>query len=196
MTTGGIAGQVVLRAAATAASPPLLLRRWTGADADALVEAYRDPVLRAWTRLGVPDAEAAARWVEAQRAGWEGGGRLSFAVVEEEPGGGGRVAGNVVLKRPEPAGPAGEVGYWTAAHARGRGVAPRALQVLTDWVFETFAGQGLEYLELMHQVDNTASCRVAEKAGYGFERVLPAVPPFPRDGHLHLRWATGGPVPG
>ncbi|OKI20113.1 GNAT family N-acetyltransferase [Streptomyces sp. CB03911] len=193
MTTGGIAGQVVLRAVATASGPPLLLRRWTDADADALVEAYRDPVLRAWTRLGVPDAGAAARWVEVQRVGWERGDRLSFAVLEEEPGGG-RVAGNVVLKRPEPAGPVGEVGYWTAAHARGRGVAPRALQVLTDWAFETFAGQGPAYLELMHQVDNTASCRVAEKAGYGFERVLPAVPPFPRDGHLHLRRAAGVPV--
>ncbi|MCX5213812.1 GNAT family N-acetyltransferase [Kitasatospora sp. NBC_00240] len=187
---------VVLRAEAADGGPSLLLRSWTDSDADALVEAYRDPVLRAWTRLGVPDAEAAAHWVEVQRAGWESGTRLSFAVLEEEPGGGGRLAGNVVLKRPEPAGPAGEVGYWTAAHARGRGVAPRALQVLTDWVFESFAAGGVEYLELMHQVDNTASCRVAEKAGYGFERILPAVPPFPRDGHLHLRWAAGGPVRG
>lgn len=41
----------------------------------------------------------------------------------------------------------------------------------------------------MHQVDNPASCRVAEKAGYRLDRVLPAVPPFPLDGHLHVRGA-------
>lgn len=97
------------------------------------------------------------------------------------------MAANVVLKRtglhPESA----EVGYWTAAHARGRGVAPRALEALTIWAFDAFAVEGLERLELLHQVDNRASCRVAEKARYQFLQVFPAQPPFPRDGHLHVR---------
>jgi hypothetical protein len=47
----------------------------------------------------------------------------------------------------------------TAARARGRGVAHRALQALTDWAFTAFPGDGLTRLELLHQVDNTASCR-------------------------------------
>ncbi|WP_408055277.1 hypothetical protein [Streptomyces paludis] len=33
----------------------------------------------------------------------------------------------------------------------------------------------------------------AEKTGYAFHRILPARPPFPRDGHLHIRRA-GAPV--
>ncbi|MBM0237448.1 GNAT family N-acetyltransferase [Micromonospora sp. ATA32] len=91
------------------------------------------------------------------------------------------------LKEVVPGRPAAEVGYWTAAPARGRGVAPRALEAVTGWAFTRFAAAGLTRLELLHQVDNPASCRVAEKAGYRFEEVLPARPPFPRDGHRHVR---------
>ncbi|WP_326705576.1 hypothetical protein [Streptomyces cyaneofuscatus] len=46
-------------------------------------------------------------------------------------------------------------------------------------------------LELLHQVDNVASCRVAEKSGYAFAELLSALPPeFPLDGHLHVREAS------
>ncbi|MEZ0156383.1 GNAT family N-acetyltransferase [Streptomyces griseorubens] len=79
-------------------------------------------------------------------------------------------------------------GNWTAAHARGRSVAPRALEALTDWAFDTTATSSLKRLELLHQVDNTASCRVADKTRYRLEGVLPAAPPaFPLEGHLHIR---------
>jgi RimJ/RimL family protein N-acetyltransferase len=67
-------------------------------------------------------------------------------------------------------------------------VAPRALEALTGWAFGTFVADGLERLELLHQVDNLASCRVAQKSRYDLDSVLPAAPPsFPRDGHLHVR---------
>ena len=99
--------------------------------------------------------------------------------------------GNMVLKEVTPGKSAVEVGYWTVAHARGRGVAPRALNAVSDWAFDTLAADGLERLELLHQVDNVASCRVAEKGRYEFDSVLPAAPPsFPRDGHLHIRRAN------
>lgn len=39
-----------------------------------------------------------------------------------------------------------EVGYWTAAQARGRGVAPRALEALTAWSLDAFRADGLERL--------------------------------------------------
>lgn len=74
---------------------------------------------------------------------------------------------------------------------RDRGVAPRALRALTDWAFSAFAafaGDGLTRLELLHQVDNAASCRVAQKSRYALASLLPAAPPaFPLEGHLHVR---------
>lgn len=77
------------------------------------------------------------------------------------------------------------------------GVAPQALEALTDWAFTTFAAEGLVRLELLHQVDNVASCRVAEKSGYAFAELLSALPPeFPLDGHLHVRRAPLRGAPG
>ncbi|MZE75657.1 GNAT family N-acetyltransferase [Streptomyces xinghaiensis] len=182
---------VVLRAAATPAFPALVLRPWHAEDVAALVKAYRDPALRRWTSH-VPDNDAdGERWVQAREEGWAAGDRFSFAVIEEQSRPcGGQLVGNMVLKGVTSGKAQAEVGYWTAAQARGRGVAPRALEALTGWAFATFEADGLERLELLHQVDNPASCRVAEKSGYGFDRVLPALPPsFPADGHLHIRRA-------
>ncbi|MGI5378150.1 GNAT family N-acetyltransferase [Streptomyces sp. CA-251387] len=180
---------VRLRTSAAPSAPALLLRPWHPTDADGLVELHRDGALRRWTSSTVDDAVGAARWVREQRKGWEAGNRFGLAVVEPGTSGNGeRLVGHVVLKRPASGSPSAEVGYWTAAHARGRGVAPRALQALTDWAFTTFADDGLERLELLHQVDNTASCRVAQKCRYELSTLLPAAPPeFPLDGHLHAR---------
>lgn len=188
-----------LHVPATATAAPLFLRPWTERDLEPLVEAHRDPVLRRWTRTPVTDHADAVHWLQTQARGWSAGDSLSFAVFER-PGAGSADAGtrqevpaslgerfvaHVVLKRADPTGPTAEVGYWTAAAARGRGVAPRALEALTTWAFRTLGG--LDRLELLHQVDNIASCRVAEKSGYGYEATLPAYPPYPTDGHLHVR---------
>ncbi|WP_405687430.1 GNAT family N-acetyltransferase [Streptomyces sp. NBC_00057] len=175
---------------ATLTAGPLLLRPWLPDDGPALIEAYRDPAMRAMVRILVTDEAEAQQWLRVQQEGRESGSHFSFAVVDrdhaDEP------VGNVILKYPEPGSGSAEVGYWTAARARGRGIAPRALGALTDWAFEAFAGDGLVRLDLLHQVDNEASCRVAEKSGYGFAEVLPARPPWPLDGHRHAREHTGG----
>lgn len=172
---------VELRVDPTPAGHPALdLRPWDDSDIRPLIDVYRDPVLRQWTRLPVTGVEDALRWLEIQRDGWRSGERFSFAVLEE-----GRLVGNVALKRG--AAHRTEVGYWTAAGARGRGIAPRALEALTGWAFGALPG--VTRLELLHQIDNAASCRVAEKTGYVYRRTLPARPPFPLDGHEHVREA-------
>ena len=65
-----------------------------------------------------------------------------------------------------------EAGYIVAASARGRGVAVRALVLLTDWAFEEL---GLERIELRITPENAASIKVAERAGYMREGVLRSV---------------------
>lgn len=188
---------VELRVDPAASAAGLLLRPWRDEDVEPLIEVYRDPVLRRWTSLPVESTEDALRWLAVQKDGWESRTRLSFAVLEDQRDAvESRLVGNVVLKRTDPSGGSAEVGYWTAAHARGRGVAVRALEALTVWALDAFAVEGLDRLELLHQVDNHASCRVAEKARYQFERVLPARPPFPKDGHLHARHSLRPPAKG
>ena len=70
-------------------------------------------------------------------------------------------------------------------------MAPAAVRAVTDWVFDAFAGASLRQIMLVHDVDNPASCRVAEKAGYPFRELSPANPPhWFEDGHIHVRWAA------
>ncbi|MFC9246948.1 GNAT family N-acetyltransferase [Streptomyces sp. NPDC057136] len=176
----------------TLAAGSLLLRPWRPDDAPALLRAHADPAMRHWLATQLTSAEDAAGWLAEQREGWAAGNLFGFAVTDTALGG--ELVGNLVLKRHGPASDTAEVGYWTTASARGRGVAPRALMALCDWAFAAFAaftGEGLARLELVHQVDNEASCRVAEKCGFALAGILPAFPPaYPLDGHRHVRSAV------
>ncbi|MBQ1012879.1 GNAT family N-acetyltransferase [Micromonospora sp. M51] len=163
-------------------TPDVTLRQWCADDLDDLVDAYRDPVLRHWTSHPVTNAAEARRWLKGTQRDRADGRRYTFAVVEEQADGA-RLVGNVVLKGVTPQRPAPEVGYWTTSWARGRGVAPRAVIALSRWAFDRFPE--VTRLDLLHQVDNVASCRVAQKCGFVFQEVLPARPPFPLDGHRH-----------
>ncbi|MBM0276296.1 GNAT family N-acetyltransferase [Micromonospora tarensis] len=160
----------------------LTLRPWREDDLDALVRAYQDPVLRRWTRMPVTSVDEGRQWLERTRQAWADGHRYTLAVLEDRADAS-RLVANVVLKGVTSERPAPEVGYWTASWARGREVAPRAVTALSGWAFDRFPG--LTHLDLLHQVDNVASCRVAQKCGFVYQETLPARPPFPRDGHRH-----------
>jgi [ribosomal protein S5]-alanine N-acetyltransferase len=60
-------------------------------------------------------------------------------------------------------------GYWTKKDARGRDVAPRALRLLIRWAVRE---HGVARLQLIVEPANTASIRVAEKAGFRHEGFL------------------------
>lgn len=64
---------------------------------------------------------------------------------------------------------AGEIGYWCAPWARGRGVMSAAVRLVRDWAFEELE---LERLELTTDVDNIASQRVAQATGFRREGVM------------------------
>ena len=65
--------------------------------------------------------------------------------------------------------PVGEVGYGVASWARGRGVATRALMLVSGWAMDEL---GLPRISLLAEPGNLPSQRVAEKAGYRREGLL------------------------
>lgn len=181
---------VSLTVPATATAAALSLRPWQIEDAGALAAAHRDPVLRQWLLSPLEDEADARQWIQSQDGFADTGERFNFAIVEcglegEEVG---APVGNLVLKMTsEFLAGAAEVGYWTASPARGRGIASRALEAVSVWALDR-GTMSVERLELLHAVDNQASCRVAAKCGYRLDRVLAPLPPdFPTDGHLHIR---------
>lgn len=123
------------------------------------------PGQQKWT--GPHNEEEAAVWLSGQERGWEGGDWLTFAVLDAPEN---RVVGHVGLKNRNGGqlgtGERGEIGFWTAADARGRGIAPAAARAVTEWAFTSFGAAGLPSIMLVHDLDNPASCRVAAKSGY------------------------------
>lgn len=164
------------------------LRPWRMDDLPALVAAHRDPVLRRRLTTSLTGEADARHWLEAQAAGWVSATRFGFAVVADEDD---RTPFGHVGVRAVTAGVA-EVGYWTAAPVRGRGIAARALEIASQWALHTQHLVRLTRLDLLHAEDNRASCRVAEKCGYVLRDLLPPAPPaFPADGHRHVRMPRG-----
>jgi RimJ/RimL family protein N-acetyltransferase len=185
-----VAFDTVLTVQPTATTPGLLLRPWAEQDIPAMVAAHRDPAIRQWLRHPVATAEEARRAIRTRRAASDAGTGFSFAVLLAESGVPDDLVGSVSIQGLGDTAASGEVGYWVTALARGQGIAPQAVDVVSEWAFRLPRHRPLEWLELLHSVGNAASCRVAEKARFAFSAVLPPLlPQFPADGHLHIRLA-------
>lgn len=183
---------IALHARATGSGSELLLRPWLAADMSALVaEMAREyperglwpnpdtgePERPGWT--GPTNDQEAVEWLASQDRGWNDGDWLTFAVLEQEQYARDRLVGHVGLKARAPRirisqSESAEVSYWTAVSARGRGIASAALRAVTDWAIDRFRADGLRQIRLVHDVDNDASCRVADKSGYALQEISPA----------------------
>lgn len=145
-----------------------------------------DEHIRLWNPLSsaVKDPHA---WVE-RWSDFNGGQSPLFFVYEVTEG---RLLGNVSLHEIDFDNSAGELGYRVAPWARGQGVATTAVRAVTDWAFGFL---GLTRLQLIHGVQNPASCRVAEKAGFLMEGTMRSSYRYGdgtlHDEHLHARLAT------
>lgn len=139
----------------------------TAAHAAAMDALARDRDVARFTRVPdpVPD-RFGARWIERYTRGREDRTNDGFAIVDSETGDflGFMALVNLNLETQE-----AEAGYIVASHARGRGVATRALRLLTDWAF---AELPLERIELFIDVENSPSEVVAQRCGYTREGVL------------------------
>ena len=144
---------------ATLTDGVLTLRPPGEEDIDALHRECQDPEIQRWT--GVPSPyhrEDAVAFLERMAEEEDAGRTVPFLAVD-----GDEVLGSFSVLELDRAPRYGEIGYWVAAGARGRGVATRAVTLVRDWAAEEL---GLDLIELLIHEDNLASARVAELTGF------------------------------
>ena len=138
----------------------LLLRPWREDDVDAYWAALELPGGRLWHGSTMETREDVVAAL-ARRRDWTLGDHASWALVD-----GARLLGSLSVHRIDREQDDGEIGYWIAPSSRGRGLAALAAATACRWAF---ADLGLHRIQLFHAVDNAASARVAEKAGFTCE---------------------------
>ncbi len=169
--------------------PFVVLRPLTDDDVPAIARACDDPdTARFIPGMPAPYTEADARsFLAAARAQWDEGSAYIWAISDD----GGELNGTVALH----VGERTAVGYWVAPWARNRGLATRAVEILVRWAHDE---GGYDRLELTTDPGNTASQRVAEKAGFvreGLVRGYVATPSGPRDSVVFSRRRSGVSTP-
>ena len=139
----------------------VVLRAWREDDAAAVYAACQDPEIQRW----LPDEIPRPYTHDDARAfvtGALGLGPYHFAISEH-----GTVVGSVGLCLADHE--TAHIGYWCAPEARGRGITTRALRRLCRYALDELQR---ERLDLMTDIGNVASQRVAAKVGFQREGVL------------------------
>jgi RimJ/RimL family protein N-acetyltransferase len=144
------------------------LRAFQLGDAATVFEACRDPLIRRFTTFPEAADEAeVSEWISSQAGQRERGEALDLAVTTASEG---RLVGAVGLGGFAPEHLRAAAGYWLAPEARCQGFATAALRLLSDWALSS--PLNLERIELHIDVENEASVRTAERAGFEHEGVL------------------------
>jgi len=150
-------------------TPRLLLRPLGPDDVAAVFTACQDLEIQRWTTVPSPYLPEHAEQFCCDYApkAWSAGDAAVFGVTAL---GSGELLASVGLHfdRGRDAGIA-EIGYWTAASARGRGVTTEAVAAVCAWGFSSC---GVQRLEWYAEVGNVPSRRVAEKVGFTIEGTL------------------------
>ena len=145
----------------------LVLRPFAGADGPS-VERLAGAREIADTTLHIPHpypAGAGAVWIATHEAAWESGGGLTLAITARENPADllGAIGIAVVAEHAR-----GEIGYWVATHAWGRGLATEAARAVMAFGFKKLA---LHRIQARHFMRNPASGRVLQKLGMQLEGV-------------------------
>ncbi|MGC4112923.1 MAG: GNAT family N-acetyltransferase [Nocardioides sp.] len=145
-----------------------------------------DPDVLRWNPAReCPDVATAEAWCR-DGADWSDGSHATWHAVDRSTL---RMVGNVSLFAIDTDDAVAKIGYRVLPSARGRGVARQMVDAVTRWAFES---RGLMRVQLEHSVNNPASCRVAEAAGFAYEgtaRSAYAIPDSHErdDCHIHGR---------
>jgi RimJ/RimL family protein N-acetyltransferase len=135
-------------------------------DLDGLTSMRDDPQVVRFTRMpDPPPADFFQSWFARYEDGRIDGTREAFAIVDGERS----VLGIALAPAIDRGTATVELGYVIHGHARGRGLATRALELLTEWAFTELAAKRLE---LYISIANDGSKRVAAKNGYVYEGTL------------------------
>lgn len=111
-------------------------------------------------------AEIACNWIARERASMRNGSALVLGIRQQEGTGLLGVAG---LRHIDHEHGCGELTFWLAAEARGRGLATTAAQAVVD---HGFGELGLNRIEAYQMVRNEASSRVLARLGFRIEGTL------------------------
>ena len=164
----------------------LLLRPFRVTDADAVHRAGQDAEIQRWTTVPRPYLRRhAVEFVTSYtEQAWGTGTGAPLGVFDAATGEMLGSNGFIMVQRDYRV---GEIGYWVAPWARGRGVAVAATRAVARWGLNTL---GLERIAWRAELGNHASRVVAHHLGFRMEGVLRAgAPTF--DGHRVDCWSAG-----
>ena len=177
--------------------PALVLSVPTGDDLDRITEICQDADIQEWTfvprNYQRSDAQFFVEQVVAK--GWSEGRELTWAIREADAGASPDLVGmlGITLSGPENV-RTGEVGYWLAAAARGRGTMTRAVAALIDTAFDPNGPLALSALRWRCDIHETSHGLVPNWASWkvvwslGFQREGRVRRFLPNDGRLHDGW--------
>jgi RimJ/RimL family protein N-acetyltransferase len=175
-----------LRPPASVTAGTFTIRRWRGDDTRALHEMVLSSLdhLRPWMRWvrdePLTSAERAVK-VSGWVVDWDAAEDFTFAIV----GSAGVLLGVCGLRRQVETLDGLEIGYWIRSGRTGEGIATGAVRALVEAAFSI---DGITWLEIHHDAANSASARVAEKAGFTRVAERPDEPAAPSEVGIDVTW--------
>lgn len=139
----------------------LVLRPFERGDAPFVEAAFSDADIMRWHHFRIDTTEEAIEWVDRTVATWITGAAAEWLIAHE-----GLAVGRVALHADAERGTA-EIAYWLVPEGRGRGCGTQAARWVTSWAH----ARGFHRVVLQHGVENTASCRVADRLDYRVEGI-------------------------
>lgn len=148
----------------------VVLRPWARFEASLFADASRDPGIERYNGPPPNSLADAVAVIEGFERNWQtfavsgNPTGVAFAIVDAASGELVGLCGVDDWSSTDVA----QFGYWLAAGARGRGLATRAVTLMTGWLFKL--GAARVFLTIESQ--NAASAAVAGRAGFAYEGTL------------------------